>query len=78
MNHIFENKILIPGNKYFFVRKKKYKYNKQRIFYATFIEISKDTLKIEKYTDNIISEDNGYWTIPIFWIYKIYSIEDIL
>lgn len=78
MNYILQNKILIPGKKYFFIRKKKYKYNKQRIFYATFIEINNDTLKLEKYSDNITVEEDGYWKMPILWLHKIYSIEDIL
>ena len=51
MNNIFNNQLLVPGKNYFFIRKKKYKYNKQYIFYAPFIEIKNNTLKVKKYMD---------------------------
>ena len=78
MNNIFNNQLLVPGKNYFFIRKKKYKYNKQYIFYATFIEIKNKSLKVEKYTDLTIYEKDGYKILPISWIKNIYSIENIL
>ena len=78
MNNIYNNKRLIPGKNYFFIRKKKYKYNKQYIFYATFIEIKNNSLKVEKYTDLTIYEKDGFTALPISWIKNIYSIENIL
>ena len=78
MNNIFNNKLLIPGKNYFFIRKKKYKYNKQYIFYATFIEIKNNTLKVEKYKDLTIYEKDGYSALPISWIKNIYYIDNII
>jgi hypothetical protein len=75
MNNIFNNKLFIPGNNYLFIRKKKFKYNKQYIFYATFIEIKNNTLKVEKYMDITVYEKDGYLVLPISWIKNIYSIE---
>ena len=74
MNNIFNNKLLIPGKNYFFIRKKKYKYNKQYIFCATFIEIKNNTLKVEKYMDLTTYENDGYRLLPKSWIKNIYSI----
>lgn len=78
MNNIFNNKLIITGNYYFFIRKKIYKYNKQYIFYAKFIEIKNNTLKVEKYMDLTDYEKDGYKLLPISWLKKIYSIENII
>ena len=75
MNNIFNNQLLIPGNNYYFIRKKKYKYNNQYIFYATFIEIKNNTLKVEKYMDLTVYEKDGYILLPISRIKNIYFIE---
>ena len=76
MNNIFINNLLIPGKNYLFIRKKKYKYNNQYIFYATFIEIKNNTLKVEKYMDLTIYEKDGFTLLPISWIKNIYFIEN--
>lgn len=78
MNNIFNNQLLVPGKNYFFIRRKKYKYNKQYIFYATFIEIKNKSLKVEKYTDLTLYEKDGYNILPISWIKNIYSVENII
>ena len=78
MNNLFNNNLLIPGKNYLFIRKKKYKYNNQYIFYATFIEIKNNTLKVEKYMDLTTFEKDGYKLLPISWIKNIYIIENII
>jgi len=78
MNNIFNNQLLVPGKNYFFIRKKKYKYNKQYIFYATFIEIKNNILKVKKYIDITYYEKDGYRLLPISWMKNIYSIENII
>ena len=78
MNNIFNNLLLVPGKNYIFIRRKKYKYNKKYIFYATFIEIKNNMLKVEKYMDLTAYEKYGYTALPISWIKKIYSIENLL